>query len=46
MNVTFTSSSERDEWDYLDRFGTLAMISTVAVLATSFVGYLLSITVG
>ena len=47
MNAIFNSSSARDDWDeYPDRFATLAMVSTVAVLAASFAGYLLSITFG
>jgi len=47
MNVTFTSRSARDEWDeYPDRFGTLAMVSTVMGLAAAFVGFLLTMTLG
>ena len=43
MNIPLNSHFEKDDWDYLDRLGTLALLFTVTVLAVLFGGYLLSL---
>ena len=43
MNITVNSHFEKDDWDYPDRLGSLALVFTVTVLAVLFGGYLLSL---